>query len=150
MSDAELPGPCACTTVRRAARALTRTYDSVFAPHGMNATQYAVLRAILRHPGEPIVRVADDLVMDRTSLYRALTPLRGRGWVRERAGRDSRSSTVMVTRSGRRAVERAYPDWLELQRAIVRKFGAARWSALAQELRDLAGAVPELLPGGNA
>ena len=51
------------------ARLLARTYDRAFAGSGMNVTQFAVMRAVERRENEPLSRVADDLAMERTSLY---------------------------------------------------------------------------------
>jgi hypothetical protein len=61
---------CVCTTMRRATRALTRAYDEALAPFGITVQQFAILRDIQRAPSLP--RLAEGLVMDRTSLYRAL------------------------------------------------------------------------------
>src|SRR5216684_3529384 len=40
--------PCACTTLRKATRAVSRIYDDSLASVGMNVTQLAILRAIGR------------------------------------------------------------------------------------------------------
>src|SRR5262249_5171925 len=64
--------PCACTTLRKAARAVTRFYDAAIERAGMTTTQFAVLRAAERAGTVTMSRVADDLVMDRTSLYRTV------------------------------------------------------------------------------
>src|SRR6516162_9143304 len=97
-----VPRPCACTTVRRVSRVLARAFDAALERSGLNVTQLAVLRAIQRHPGEPLMRVAEDLCMDRTSLYRAVTPMRRDGWLRISAGADARSRTAELTNKGLR------------------------------------------------
>ena len=89
--------PCACTSVRRTARVLARTFDSALADSGLNITQLAVMRGVLRHPHEPLSRVAEDLAMDRTSLYRALGALEKQRWITLSDGADSRSRTASVT-----------------------------------------------------
>jgi DNA-binding phage protein len=68
-----VPRPCACTTVRRVSRVLARAFDAALKPSGLNVTQLAVLRAVQRRRGEPLMHVARDLCMDRTSLYRAVS-----------------------------------------------------------------------------
>src|SRR5215470_15000956 len=88
VSSSAIPRPCACTTVRRASRILARAFDVALEPAGLNVTQLAVLRAIQRHPGEPLTRVAEDLCMDRTSLYRAVAPMQRDGWLTISAGAD--------------------------------------------------------------
>src|SRR5262245_66145468 len=92
-----VPRPCACTTLRPASRILARAFDVALEPAGLSVTQLAVLRAIQRHASEPLTRVAEDLCMDRTSLYRAVTPMQRDGWLTIAAGADSRSRTAEFT-----------------------------------------------------
>jgi DNA-binding MarR family transcriptional regulator len=103
----------------------------------MNVTQLAVMRAILRRPNEPLSRVAEDLAMDRTSLYRALGALQKQRWVALGAGRDSRSRCATITRRGTLALAEADPGWSGTQTQIVDRFGRAEWQALVRELQRL-------------
>jgi DNA-binding MarR family transcriptional regulator len=59
--------PCACTTMRKATRALSRLYDDTLAPLGVTVAQFGVLKAIWRDPGLELSRLADEMVMDRTA-----------------------------------------------------------------------------------
>jgi DNA-binding MarR family transcriptional regulator len=138
MSPNAVPLPCACTSVRRVARVLGRAYDSALSGSGLNATQLAVMRAVLRHPREPLSRVADDLAMDRTSLYRALALLRKNRWVSLDEGSDERSRSASVTVEGRRMLARADPGWEVAQTGVVERFGVAKWASLVAELQRLA------------
>ena len=81
MHHESLSGPCACTTLRKAARAVGRVYDEALAGKGMTTAQFAILRHVWRGGSVPLSRLADSLVMDRTSLYRALAPVEAKGWV---------------------------------------------------------------------
>src|ERR1044072_3398166 len=74
------PCACACTTLRKPAPAVARVYDDALAEAGMTTAQFAILRHIAREQPVPLSRLADSLVMDRTSLYRALAPSAGKGW----------------------------------------------------------------------
>jgi DNA-binding MarR family transcriptional regulator len=132
-----IPRPCVCTSIRKAARVLARTYDGALAPSGMNVTQLAVMRALLRHPREPLARVAEDLAMDRTTLYRAIEALRKQRWVRPSDGNDSRSRSASITRSGALALKRADPGWASTQSGIVERFGRKEWQAFTSELQRL-------------
>jgi DNA-binding MarR family transcriptional regulator len=124
--------------VRKAARVLARTFDSGLANSGLNITQLAVLRAVLRHPHEPLSRVAEDLAMERTSLYRALAAMEKQHWVTMRDGPDGRTRTAVLTRAGESVLSRADPGWVSTQRALIDRFGAAQWQNLVAELRRLA------------
>jgi len=144
MTGNTVPRPCACTSVRKTARVLARLFDAALADSGLNITQLAVMRAVLRHPHEPLSRVAEDLAMDRTSLYRALAGLAKQHWVTLSDGADSRSRIAAVTRPGQAALARAEPGWNSTQQAVIERFGAAQWQCLVAELQrlaDCAGAV---------
>ena len=137
MKASEVPVPCACTTVRRGARVLARTYDASLARSGMNVTQLAVMRAILRHPNEPLTRAADDLAMDRTSLYRALASLQRKNWVKLKEAGDARSHSASVTEAGHVVLTKADAAWARTQTGIVNCFGYPRWKAFVLELQRL-------------
>ena len=107
---------CACFNLRKAARAVTQLYEAALAPSGIHATQFSVLTALALVDSAPLSRVADGLVMDRTTLTRNLRPLVRRGWVRIEAGdEDRRERYLSLTRSGRAALDRALPLWQQAQ-----------------------------------
>ena len=112
----------------------------------MNVTQLAVLRAIERHPGESLSRVAEDLVMDRTTLYRALAVLEKCGWVKQGDGTDARSRRAFITRKGQEALSKAHPAWASTQVALIEKFGASRWQRFVRDMALLADCANSLQP----
>jgi DNA-binding MarR family transcriptional regulator len=120
------------------ARVLARAYDSALSGSELNITQLAVMRAVLRHPNEPLSRVAGDLELDRTSLYRALALLRKNHWIALDPGSDERSRRASVTAEGRKVLARADLSWAAAQTVIVERFGAARWPSFVAELGRLA------------
>ena len=65
---ATVPVPCACTSIKKLSRVLGRVYDAALGASPMNVTQLAVLRCIGRRTGEPLIHVAEELEMDRSSL----------------------------------------------------------------------------------
>src|ERR1700733_3623130 len=99
--------PCACTTLRKATRAVSRIYDEALAAVGMNVTQLAILRAIGRagDGGIPLSRLAESLVMDKTSLSRGLGPLIRSGWLVVMQAGKGRTKLVCLTIEGRRATD---------------------------------------------
>lgn len=133
----EVPRPCACNSVRRAARILARAYDAALEGSGLNITQLAVMRAVERHPGQPLTRVAEDLAMDRTSLYRSLAGLQRKRWISLSAGPDERARAASITAAGAAVIERAQPRWSGLQRRLRERFGEEPWRMLHEELRRL-------------
>ena len=150
MAAASVPGPCACTSVRRVARVLARAYDAALSGTGLNITQFAVMRAVLRHPHEPLSRVSDDLAMDRTSLYRALGPLQKRHWVILDRGGDRRSRSATVTAAGRRIMRKADAGWAVAQTGLVDRFGPVEWKRLVTDLRRLADCARSEAPAASS
>src|SRR5271163_2354199 len=132
--------PCACTTLRKASRALSRIYDEALAAVGMNITQFAILRVIGRagDGGIPLSRLAESLVMDKTSLYRGLGPLIRSGWVVVMQAGKGRTKLVCLTNEGRRVTDAAAEPWEAAQSKVVAAFGVQRWAALHGSIADLA------------
>lgn len=129
---------CAAGVVRRASRSLTRLYDSRLARAGVTTTQFSILRTLQRNSGRmSLADLAADLVFERTSLYRALSPLRRGGLVTVRTGAVPRAHDVSLTRKGERCIERAMPHWVAAQRLVLDGFGQAAWSTLAGRLVEL-------------
>jgi DNA-binding PadR family transcriptional regulator len=76
------------------------------------------------------------MVMDRTSLYRALAPMERDGWVViEPAG--GRARRVRMTPEGRAVSESAAEAWDRVQGAFVEAVGLERWESFAATLREL-------------
>ncbi|HVI53551.1 MAG TPA: MarR family winged helix-turn-helix transcriptional regulator [Luteibacter sp.] len=135
MSATELP--CACTTMRKATRALSRLYDDTLAPLGVTVAQFGILKAIRREPGLALSRLADDMVMDRTSLYRMLTPMRSAGWIAIAAPTKGRAKTVALTAEGEALLTKARLLWDDAQTRVVGTYGADRWQALERAISEL-------------
>src|SRR2546423_11508459 len=131
--------PCACTTLRKAARAVTRFYDAAIERAGITTTQFAVLRAAERAGTVTMSRVADDLVMDRTSLYRTVAPMLRDGWLRSApSDDDARAKCVVITPLGRSRMACAAREWDVVQARVVAHIGHRRWGRLSASLLEIA------------
>jgi DNA-binding MarR family transcriptional regulator len=124
--------------MKKASRVLGRKYDALLSPAGMNNTQFAVMRAISPHRGEPLARIAHHLAMDRTSLYRALNPMVRDGWITIADGENSRSNSAKLTAKGARVLAAAESSWSRIQAHLVQEFGRTAFSFLIEELDRLA------------
>jgi DNA-binding MarR family transcriptional regulator len=140
---------CACQGVRSAARAVSRLYEGALAPTGLTPTQFAILVAANLRGSVPLSRLAEALVLDRTSLYRAIRPLERDGHVRVGPGRDRREKELALTASGRRKLAEALPLWQRAQGRLLGVLGDAQWGALAAGLADVVRAV-ERIEAGSA
>ena len=126
---------CAAGTLRRASRSVSRFYDSRLSGAGLTTTQFSLLRALERH-GEPIAltRLAADQVFERSSLYRALEPLRREGLVKIGAIGGGRAKEVELTARGRQRIRRALPHWQKAQNEFLKLFGRSAWGTLSTQL----------------
>ncbi|HKV51043.1 MAG TPA: helix-turn-helix domain-containing protein [Gemmatimonadaceae bacterium] len=130
---------CAAGTLRRASRAVSRMYDGHLASTGLTTTQFSLLSALARH-GEPValMTLASELVLERTSLYRALHPLARDGFVRLLGLTGRRAKKVELTGRGRQKVARALPHWQRAQNEFLEHVGNAAWNRLSAQLVDIA------------
>ena len=129
---------CTCTNLRKAARVVTKIYDAAFRPIGLRATQFTLLASLSHRGGLPQTRLAEVLVIDRTTLTRNLRPLVGRGFVRVDRDGDRRIRRISLTEAGKAILAEALPLWRKAQSRLVESLGRERWSDF---LYDLAGTI---------
>jgi DNA-binding MarR family transcriptional regulator len=143
----EMRDGCPALRVREASRMLTRLYDQALREIGLEMSQLPVLAAVAisGERGLKITEIARALIMDRTSVTRAIRPLETTGWLRvARSPGDARSKIVVLTRAGERTLREAYPRWQKVTRRIRDVLGSARVDALGAELSALLAAGPRL------
>jgi DNA-binding MarR family transcriptional regulator len=134
----ELLNECACFDLRRATRAVSRMYDDFLRDAGLNITQFSLLRLICIEKELSISALGRYMVMDRTSITRALAPLERDGLICSRTGVDKRIRIISVTNKGGKLVESAGPKWHQAQEALMDTIGEDRWRAMSTVLRDTA------------
>ena len=125
---------CTGSNLRRATRAVSRIYDEALAPAGLRGTQFSLLIALSFFKEAPLLRVAEELGLDRTTLTRNLQPLERAGLVASSPGKDQRVRLLRLTDSGQRTLQRAYPLWEEAQAKVVNALGQRRWMTLLEGL----------------
>ena len=111
-------GPCTCTTLRRATRAITSLYDAALSPTGLRVTQFSVLRVLDQNGPLTIAALAAAAALDRSTMGRNLNPLQRRRLVNIMSSKDQRERLVRVTRAGRAAIKRALPRWDAVQSQV--------------------------------
>ena len=139
------PEECNCFAIRAAARHVTQFYDQVIAPTGLRTTQYSILSKLKRRGPLTINALAEDMVMDRTTLGRNILPLERDELIRvEPAASDRRAKELHLTKAGERRLETARKRWSVAQGQFEASFGPKR----AAELRALLRAVvaSEMVP----
>ena len=132
---------CVCTALRKASRAITRVYDDALASHGLTTPQFAILRLIGKAPDMALTRLATDLVMDRSTLYRSIGPLERQGWIALRV-EGARAKHVDLTDTGRALLAAATADWAAVQTRVTKSFGRDAWTDLEKRLVALTAVAP--------
>jgi DNA-binding MarR family transcriptional regulator len=136
------PSACACTNLRRVARAVTQHYDTALGPAGLRITQFALLRALRRRGPLSITELALEAALDRSTMGRNLDPLEARGLVALEPGTaDRRARVVSLTPEGEQALSDAIPLWERAQTELAGRLGPGRLDHLTGVLADLELAV---------
>jgi len=126
-----------CASLRRAARALTQTYEKELRPLGLRSTQLTILQ-VLSRTGELTQRnLGKTLAMDSTSLTRTLAVMLREGWITERRGEDRRERWIGISRVGEKKLNNALPAWERVQARLRREIGSQSWTDLMQLTRQL-------------
>jgi DNA-binding MarR family transcriptional regulator len=140
MPAEKLPRPeeCNCFAVRSAARHVSQFYDRFLAPMGLRTTQFSILARLKRMGPLTIHTLAEDMVMDRTTLGRNILPLERDGLIRvEATPSDRRAKELHLTKAGEKRLQAALSAWTQAHARFETSFGPKR----AAELRALLRAV---------
>jgi DNA-binding PadR family transcriptional regulator len=77
------------------------------------------------------------MVMDRTSLYRALVPMLKAGWIAVASADSGRAKIASLTGDGRRVMDEAAPHWEAVQVRFVEAFGIEAWGEIYAVLQKI-------------
>lgn len=126
---------CNCFALRQAARYVTQLYERHLAPVGLTAAQFSLLAKLARRSGWTMAELAESMVMDRTTLVRAMKPLqRDDLIVTGTAEHDSRTHVFTLSETGRKKFAEARLLWRVAQDEFEGSFGSTRAKALRMEL----------------
>jgi DNA-binding MarR family transcriptional regulator len=140
MSTDKLPRleECTCLAVRQAARHVTQFYDRRLAAAGLRTTQFSILAKLRRQGPMTINALADQMVMDRTTLGRNILPLERDGLISIAPGRtDRRSKELRLTDAGLERLRAGYEGWKKAQEEFAAAFGNERAAGLRALLREV-------------
>lgn len=137
MTDLSGPDLCYCLASRRGARHLARLYDRHLSTADINTSQFSILSQILPSGTITVAELAKAMVMERTTLVRALKPLQRKGWVIGQAPKQGRAVEMSLSAAGRRKVAEAAPMWQAAQEAFEAEFGREQASALRATLLEI-------------
>jgi len=131
---------CNCFALRQAARHVTQIYERHLGGVGLTAAQFTILAKLARTPNLPIADLAESMVMERTTLVRAMKPLQRDSLVMaEAAEHDGRTFLFSLTEKGESTFDEASVAWRAAQDEFEQKFGRARAKTLRAELFSITG-----------
>lgn len=137
------PDHCTCFAIRRAARHVSQGYDRALAPTGLRTTQFSLLSTLDRHGPRNLAALADALLMDRTTMSRAVRPLERDGLVAVGPDPDDgRGRILRITGAGRARLEQARPLWAQAEARQRAAYGEERSRQLHALLDDLVRVAP--------
>jgi len=110
---------CKCLRMRKASRFVTQFYDQKLKTVGLRITQFSILSLIATDSKKTMITIAEELLMDRTTLTRGLSILLKNGLIEQAKDNDSRKKIMKLTDKGRRILDKAIPLWLEAEHQIL-------------------------------
>ncbi|MFL2660703.1 MAG: MarR family winged helix-turn-helix transcriptional regulator [Alphaproteobacteria bacterium] len=110
---------CKCLRMRKASRFVTQFYDQKLKLVGLRITQFSILSLIATDSKRTMMSIAEELLMDRTTLTRGLSILLKNGYIEQLKTKDSRKKIMKLTDKGRRILDKAIPLWLEAEHQIL-------------------------------
>jgi len=114
--------------LRKATRLVTQAYDVAMQSTGIKSTQFTLIATVNALGSPAITKLAEVMVMDRTTLSRNLKPLINKGLVIVGSEQDQRIRKISLTPEGKTLVSEAMPQWQQIQDTIVSRMGEERWS----------------------
>ncbi len=133
----DLPALCPAFNIRAASRIITQLFDEILKPSGLQITQFAVLVGVFILDSPSISKLANGLVMDRTTLTRGLKPLEKEGLIKIVSGEDKRTHFVKLTPKGKSALEKTLPYWEKARTVVSEEFGKKHLDGLLKDLASV-------------
>lgn len=128
---------CCCFNMRKVMRAVTQFFDRYLEPVELRSTQLTLLIALSAIHAKTLTEIAENLVMDRTTLTRNLKPLEKLELITTIQPIDKRSKAYVLTEKGKLLVAKAIPLWEEAQNSIVHTLGAEKYNHILKELENV-------------
>lgn len=138
MTSDSSPLDCNCFAIRQAARYVSQLYERHMSVIGITSAQFTLIASIDRRPGVQMAELAESMVMDRTTLVRALKPLQRDGIVEmEQQSPNSRAVGLTLTAAGKVMLAQGVQQWRAAQAEFEAKVGEKRAKALRKSLFEL-------------
>lgn len=131
--DATKVEMCTLNHLRKVTRLVGKINDAALAPVELKSTQFSLLVTIMKCGNIPLSRLAQILVLERTTLTRNLKPLMVKGYIEAKTEKDKRVRIISISEEGIKIIELATPLWEAAQLSLVGKLGDKRWSRIMSD-----------------
>lgn len=115
--------PCINLELRKANRVISQRYDSYLQQCGLKTSQFSILKAIFHLKLTTNSQLQEILVLDQTTLSRALKPLISDGLIESRVGKDKRNKELLLTSKGSALYQEATLQWEKAQSVVKKELG---------------------------
>ena len=110
--------PCFGYSIRRANRVISQIYNEHFASIGLRGTQFTMLRALHYMGTTTAAQLREALVLEQTTVSRALQPLIRDGYIVASEGETKREKNLSLTREGETLYQQALVPWQAAQQQV--------------------------------
>lgn len=128
---------CMVLKTRRAARTVTRRYNALLKPFGLQSTQVSLLAAIARGGFDSVSDLAETMALERSAMLRNLKPLEQAGLIASAQSGQGRAQKFALTRKGEALIVKLVPLWRKAQDDLRAALGDKAWRAAQQGLAAL-------------
>src|SRR5436853_411021 len=133
--------PCNNLALRQAARHVSQIYDAHLAPTGIKGNQYSILAKLGRLGPLTINELAKLMVMDRTTVGRAVRPLERDRLLTIGGDDDGRKRSLQLTAAGQARLKAATVKWREAQKQFELAYGVPDSASLRTALQRVVAAT---------
>lgn len=127
---------CACISLRKAARIVTRRFDEAFKEIGLRSTQAPILMELVMRGPLNMSTLARILVVDKSTLSRNVTRLEDQQLISRRAGKNGQVE-LFATEIGLEKIRKLLPLWEKAQREVRDIISEQNWQGLLGASEEL-------------
>jgi DNA-binding MarR family transcriptional regulator len=135
---------CLAYASRRTSRAVTNLFNARMRPVDLNVAQFGLLAAIAKAPGQTLVWIADEMLLDESTMVRNFTVLEKRGLVDAEGGRGRGGKQVSLTPAGHKLHAAGSRIWADTNAELSRALGSKGATAARAALAGLSAAAEKL------
>lgn len=127
---------CALFDIHRLSRVMTSIYNGYLRESGLTMRQLTILRITDSLCPVDLTRLAEAMMMERTSMTRLISPLISRGLMETRVGEDKRCRNVVITEAGVKLIAECEASRSKAQQAMAKRLGHETWNNMREGLRE--------------